>query len=209
MTITHSSTNLDRAIANVKEHGHPVTVPNVLAAYIQCIAAHLPPEDATDQDAIAQTAVASFERAMDKYPAPSPPSPSPRAKSRSSSKTKPVSQERAQAEAADVAPDCCLGTRMFCAEVAQLRSEYLKALWRASDDSGAPGCRCRSCGCLLKVCASQVRTLDPEEEDGLREREAARSVRKRRARKTKGMGTKKKARVPFDPYAPSTSRAAM
>ncbi|KAI0350157.1 hypothetical protein OH77DRAFT_1464203 [Trametes cingulata] len=202
--MTHCSTNLDRAIANVKEHGHPITVPNVLAAYIQCIAAHLPPEVAADEDAIAQAAVSSFERAMDKYPAPSPPTPAPRAKSRSSSKTKSSERTLSPSDSASLAAECCVG-RLFCAEVAQLRSEYLKALWRASDEDG---CRCKACGCLLKVRASQVRKLEPEDEEEARE---PRPVRTRRTREyllccKKGRAAKS---VPFDPYAPSTSRAAM
>ncbi|KAI0629940.1 hypothetical protein C8Q77DRAFT_1139512 [Trametes polyzona] len=191
-------TNIEHAIVAVKERGHELTVPNVLAAYIHCVAAHIPPEDATDENAIAQAAITLFERAMDKYPAPAPP-----AKAKATSKAQRVARPTVAEEAAkDV-----LAKRMFCAEVAQLRGEYYQALWRPSDSAaGYQGCKCLSCGCLLKVRSSEVRKLDSPGEDDASE---ARPVRKRRVRKTAVKKRRAVNSVPFDPYAPSTSRAAI
>ncbi|KAL1946130.1 hypothetical protein VTO73DRAFT_15257 [Trametes versicolor] len=191
-------TNIEHAIATVKERGHELTVPNVLAAYINCIAPHIAPEDAADENSLAQAAIVSFERAMDKYPAPSPLLPA-AASTRALAKARPAAP-------AEVAQDA-VGKRMFCTEIAKLRDEYLRALLRVSEyDTGAQGCTCLSCGCLLKVRSDQVRKLDSGDEDGV---DFVQPVRKRRTRKAnikKGRAVKK---APFDPYAPSTSRVAI
>ncbi|KAI0326208.1 hypothetical protein GY45DRAFT_1329167 [Cubamyces sp. BRFM 1775] len=69
--------------------------------------------------------------------------------------------------------------RPFCEEVAQLRDEYQKAVWRIPE--GYNGCTCPSCGCLVRVPADQVRKLASEgdEEDGYGQ-EVAAPIRKRR-----------------------------
>ncbi|KAI0823285.1 hypothetical protein BC628DRAFT_1325330 [Trametes gibbosa] len=187
----HMHTNIEHAIVAVKERGHELTVPNVLAAYIQHIAVHIPPEDATDDGKMAQAAITSFERAMDKYPAPSPQPFRVSAKAGALAKT-----------ADEVGHDM---KRMFCAEVAQLRGEYLQASWRT--DQGYSGCRCLSCGSLLKMHSSQVRKLDDGE--GEANASIARPVRKRRAGKPTTKKTRAAKKLIFDPYAPSTSTAAI
>ncbi|KAI9065942.1 hypothetical protein FKP32DRAFT_1566650, partial [Trametes sanguinea] len=197
-------TNIDYAIATVKERGHALTVPNVLAAYMQCVS-HATPEDAADPNAIAQAAIASFERAMDKYPAPAPPQLAKSNVMASKSASKPRSCETGIDSAAALEHDCC--RRPFCSEVAQLRNEYRKALWRVPD-ADYSGCTCPSCGSLLKVRSDAVRKISSDEEENLLKWDITAPVRATGTRKTK-KGAKKRARapknVPLDPFAPSSS----
>ncbi|KAI0775618.1 hypothetical protein BD413DRAFT_602837 [Trametes elegans] len=197
-------TNIDYAIATVQERGHELTVPNVLAAYIHCFAKHVSPEDAADKDAISQAAIVSFERAMDKYPVPSPP-PALFPSNAVVAKTKGVPQQYPNSEVARIPPDRGLGKRMFCTEVAQLRNEYQRAMWRVPDGDPNHGrCTCLSCGCLLRVRSDQLRKLEPEEEAAVAPKRRTQKVKKRSAKKVRAAKS-----IPLDPYAPSTSRAAM
>ncbi|KAH9849481.1 hypothetical protein C2E23DRAFT_870613 [Lenzites betulinus] len=193
-------TNIEHAIVAVKERGHELTVPNVLAAYIQCITAHIPPEDITQEDKFAQTVITSFERAMDKYPALSP--------LRLSGEPSTLAKTATASVAPGQMGSELLDKQMFCAEVTRLRGEYLWALRRAADvDAGSSGCRCISCGTLLKMRSSEVRKL--EDGEGEEEATVARPVRKRRAGKMNSKKARAAKKVPFDPYAPSTSRATI
>ncbi|CDO72282.1 hypothetical protein BN946_scf184970.g134 [Trametes cinnabarina] len=198
-------TNIDYAIATVKERGHALTVSNVLAAYIQCVYAHATPEDAADSTTVAQAARISFERAMDKYPAPAPPSFARTKGAKERSANTSSSSKNIIEAGAIIELECC--GRPFCSEVAQLREEYRKALWRVSD-TGSGSCTCPSCGSLLR--ADEVRKLSPDEEDNLRSWNGTASLSDQRTtRKTKKVvkkKTRKAKKVPFDPYAPSTSR---
>ncbi|OSC98193.1 hypothetical protein PYCCODRAFT_1480792 [Trametes coccinea BRFM310] len=197
-------TNIDYAIATVKERGHALTVPNVLAAYMQCVS-HATPEDTADPNAIAQAAIASFERAMDKYPAPAPPRLAKTNTATVMSATNPHSSEKAIDPAAAIEHECC--RRPFSSEVAQLRNEYRKALWRVPD-ADYSGCTCPSCGSLLKVRSNAVRKISSDEEDSLLRWNVTAPVRAPRTQKVKKVA-RKKARapknVPLDPYAPSSS----
>ncbi|KAI8986301.1 hypothetical protein BD414DRAFT_537030 [Trametes punicea] len=200
-------TNIDFAIATVKGRGEELTVPNVLAAYMQCVAPHVTPEDAADSHALAKAAMLSFERAMDKYPAPAPP----RLVASKGNKAKSVRKEHpdSEVEAKSVeGVECAPCSRPFCAEVAQLRIEYQRSMWRASEGN-ANRCTCPSCGCLVKVRSDQVRKLPSDGEDDGVGWSAAAPGRDRRSRKTKKVIKKKARAVQNDPYAPSTSRAAI
>ncbi|KAH9891931.1 hypothetical protein C8Q73DRAFT_746925 [Cubamyces lactineus] len=191
--------NIDYAIASVMERGHELTVPNVLAAYMHCLVGNVGPDDVADPNAVARVAIASFERAMDKYPAPA----SLRAAQMQKTKAKIDTRLRLFADitqAEDTAVRHSPGgaewaERPFCQEVAQLRDEYQKAVWRIPE--GYNGCTCPSCGCLVRVPADQVRKLGSDgEEDGLKKK-----VVKRKNRAVQD--------VPIDPYAPSTSRVVV
>ncbi|KAI0642836.1 hypothetical protein C8Q79DRAFT_916053 [Trametes meyenii] len=204
--------NIDRAISAVKDLGHELTVPNVLAAYIQCVGAHATPEDAPDSKVAARAAIVSFERAMDKYPVPAPP------RGTAATRTRTKSSILAETKAPKKAPEqvlACggLGKRMYCAEVARLRDEYRQAMWRASDyGAGYEGCTCLSCGCLLSARREQLRPLVSEGEDDVYGRDAAAAPVSARKRRTREAVTKKPRgaeSAPLDPYAPSTSRAAV
>ena len=174
-------TNIDRAISTVLERGHDIIIPNVFAAYVQCLLAHDLPEDASaaETGALAQAALVSFERAMDKYPAPRRPA-------KSSPNTAPK------------APPLCTPTapivpgsarRLYSAEVARLRDEYRRSAMRAASfaydgygcDYGACGCTCLSCGSLAARRVQAAWASEGEDEGDDAGVDAA-PVRKRRVR---------------------------
>ncbi|KAI0671266.1 hypothetical protein C8Q78DRAFT_973964 [Trametes maxima] len=206
-----SYANIDRAISAVKDLGHELTVPNVLAAYIQYVGAPTTPGDPSDSKAAAQAAMISFERAMDKYPVPAPPRGTATTKTRTKASTAPES--KVPKKAPEQAVCCALGKRMYCAEVARLRDEYRQAMWRASDyGAGYERCTCLSCGCLLSARREQLRPLVSEGEDDVHGQDTAAAPVAARKRRTRENATKKPRgaeSAPLDPYAPSTSRAAI
>ena len=175
--------NIDYAIATVMERGHELTVPNVLAAYMQCLVGNVGPDDVADPNAVARVAIASFERAMDKYPAPA----TLRSAQMKVKKTKANIDTQLRlfadiTQAEDASAHSPGGVewaeRPFCQEVAQLRDEYQKAVWRIPE--GYNGCTCPSCGCLVRVPADQVRKLGSEGEGDGYGQEVAAPIRKRR-----------------------------
>ncbi|KAH9919170.1 uncharacterized protein BXZ73DRAFT_52610 [Epithele typhae] len=201
--------NIDRAIASVVERGQEIIVPNVFAAYLQCMLGYdydvLDPTSAIEMDAIAQTALISFEHAMDKYPMPAR-----SAKSRGQTKTKTSS--------APTLSSISVAPRIYSAQVAQLRQEYQQSLVRVMsvrDENGYDydyayrGCTCVSCTSLATSRERAALDLSLDSEEG--EQAEMVPVRKRKARKVKKSTKKKTLKtrdLPFDPFAPSTSTAA-
>ena len=159
-------TNIDRAIATVIERGQDVIIPNVFAAYFQCILPSNAPDIATadEMNTVAQAALVSFERAMDKYPMPSR-----QARTKAKSKTTPRGKAAPTVPAATAAAPTAASTkpRLYSAEVTKLRQEYQESMVRvvAAEYGGeCDGCSCPSCTSLA---ASRGRSaLTSEGEDG-------------------------------------------
>ncbi|RPD56733.1 hypothetical protein L226DRAFT_468208 [Lentinus tigrinus ALCF2SS1-7] len=200
--------NLDYAITEVIECGQALDIPNVFAAYLKRVMACELPDGASIAvtEAIARSALVSFERAMDKYPMAPPPART------SKTKTKAKTQKPSPNARSDTTP-CAPGGKMYSVEVEQLRGDYQRAMWRATMGYDDPGCTCLSCGSLLAL-RERADLLSAECEDLISrceewEHQISQLVPapKRRARKTKKRVAKPPRSVPFDPYAPSTSAA--
>ncbi len=224
--------NIDHAIASVIERGQQLNIPNVFSAYFQRVLECDIPDgiSPSDTNAIARIALISFERAMDKYPIPSRrtnASTKTKSKSAKSSTNLPTSTAKSEGEKR-------VGTKMYSAEVDQLRWDYQKAMLRATTGYDDNGCTCLSCGCLASL--REKAALLAEQCENL-ERQLERIVPERRIRecyilaaalpctsstqmrlitpiectgKTKKKTAAKKRQAcsaPIDPYAASTSTA--
>ncbi|KAI0687044.1 hypothetical protein C8Q76DRAFT_304243 [Earliella scabrosa] len=233
-------TNIDQAIASVIERGEEVTIPNVFSAYFQRILSYDLPDGIApaDTNAMARAALISFERAMDKYPMPSRPLAT-KTKSKSKTKSSPNTHSPSvhtysakKEEQMERGGERRMGTKMFSAEVDQLRWDYQTAMLRATTNYDNNGCTCLSCGCLASLrekaallaeqCENLERQLEmvaPKPRVGecsflvilptvrllsCAEGRCASPVKTKTKRSKK---TQHARAVPRDPYAPSTSSA--
>ncbi|KAM5541216.1 hypothetical protein V8D89_005145 [Ganoderma adspersum] len=192
--------NIDCAISFVIGRGQLLNVPNVFSAYLQTLISPTSYGDdcfGTD-DAIARGALVTFERAMDKYPMPAP-----QTKTKNSTSRVPT-----EATKTGVVPLAGRGrSKKYSAEVAQLRWEYQQAVLRATADGEYRSCSCMSCASLSSM-RDRLPLSASEGEEGDQIVEPVR-VRRRKAKKQARRKTPSARAIPFDPYAPSTSAAAL
>lgn len=129
------STTIERAITALVQADKPITVPNTLAAYLQlAVFADSSMEDVSNVETT-EAAILAFEHALDKHPSP-PPLPTTRRMSTS------------KVSASICAPSTpSAWTRLYMAEVAQLRKEYWTE--RIGSASGMR-CTCSKCGRTIK-----------------------------------------------------------
>ncbi|CAL1713812.1 unnamed protein product [Somion occarium] len=113
------STTIERALTSLVRAQQPITVVNVLSAYLQ-IAGF-----ATEPSAASEDAILAFEHALDKHPAPPP--------MRTTRNGKIVPSSNVPAT----------GRRKYSADVARLREEY----WKDKLGKSAKlKCTCADCG---------------------------------------------------------------
>ena len=191
-----SQRTIDRAIATGIERGQDIAVPNVFAAYFQCLAgdtvalpipsaAALELTSAAELGTLAQAALLAFERAMDKYPMPSRPPKKTKTKTKGSKSKSAFSPN--PNTSSNLPKDTQLGqvwTKMFSAEVEQLRWDYQQEVLRSATGYEDNGCTCLSCGSLaaLRDKAALLATEYENLERRLDELEQAIPIPKPRAR---------------------------
>ena len=126
------STTIEKALQSLNKADQPLTVDNVLSAYLE-----LAGFTKSERGAVSADAILAFEHALDKHPAP----PSPR-RTKSGKLIIPCLDSLSSQELG--------GWARWSYEVAKLRDEY----WKDRLANGK--CRCRKCGGMLSERVEEV-----------------------------------------------------
>ncbi|KAL4245089.1 hypothetical protein ABKN59_010217 [Abortiporus biennis] len=189
------STTIEQAITTILRAQQPITVANVLAAYLQ-IAGFLPLEvfeDTSEAREEAESAIIAFEHALDKHPRP-PQTMKPKKSKRSASTQSPQDSLA-----------LLQFKRLYMVEVAELRKQY----WQERlGCAGALKCTCTGCGKFLEFLEEEFNTeklIDSECSSTRKKGGSAAKRRKHKKRVAKRAISPTESESSYDPYGPSTS----